>query len=85
MAGPYNIDEEIVSGDLGHIQWSEEVAVAVNDIHNRVAAIEGGPYTQSVLVATGSEARPDAELVIWIDPARCRRERNRPYGGQRRS
>jgi hypothetical protein len=68
MAGPYNIDEEIVSGDLGHIQWSEEVAVAVNDIHNRVAAIEGGPYTQSVLVATGSEARPDAELVIWIDP-----------------
>lgn len=58
MAGPYNIDETLGAGDPDYYPWHEGVAVAVNDLHTRTAAVESGKAPLASPALTGNPTAP---------------------------
>ena len=55
----FNIPDGVSVGDSGQIQWARNIAAAVNLLGPNVPA--------TVLVTTGTEARPDFVSVTWRD------------------
>jgi hypothetical protein len=74
VTGQTTIDLELIPEDGSVLPVGTVPAPAVTSVNGQTGAVVietgggGGGSVDTVLVVTGTEERPDAELVIWIDP-----------------